>query len=164
MEDANYLMKHSSEIRRPPEAKLKECSTLNPAPAPRHISDSYQQSCSWNIAIKHLTKFPWVGIHSFKGKGSLLCPHLPGKATKLFFSTSSRTVSESPFSTRILRPWFQHQLPSSLRTHHQPSPPGQFSLFGICLVDVFCLLSLCEHFESSWPARLCLLLCSLCGS
>ena len=37
------------------------------------------------IGIRLLTKSPWIGTHSFEVI-SPLCPHLPGKATKLFFS------------------------------------------------------------------------------
>ena len=37
------------------------------------------------IGIKLLTKSPWIGTHSFE-VFSPLCPHLPGKAIKLFFS------------------------------------------------------------------------------
>ena len=35
---------------------------------------------------------PRIGTHSFKGR-NLLCPPLPGKAIKLFVSTSSKTLS-----------------------------------------------------------------------
>ena len=45
-----------------------------------------------------------VGTHGFDSM-SLLCPPLPGKAIKLFFSTSPKTVSKTQFSTSIQRSW-----------------------------------------------------------
>ena len=97
MEDVNCLMKHSSFqreghslitlrtteahqettwgqikgttklIRRPPEARLKECGTC---PHP----DPYQQPCPWSIAIQLLAKSPWVGTHSFWGHEPAVSP------------------------------------------------------------------------------------------
>ena len=97
MEDVNHLMKHSSFQRegyslitsRTTEAhqahsRLKECR-------PCTYPDPYQQPHPWTTAIE-LTKSPQVGTHSFEDM-SLLCPPLPGKAIKLFFSTSPQTLS-----------------------------------------------------------------------
>ena len=82
-------------IKRLPETRLKEC---------RPCTHSYQQSHPWTMAIKLLTKSFWVGHTVFEGR-SLLCPPLPGKAIKLFFSTSSKTLSLRFDSAPVHRGW-----------------------------------------------------------
>ena len=54
------------------------------------------------FAIKLFTKSFWVGSHDFWGV-SLLCPTLPGKAVKLFFSPTPQTLSLRLFSTSAQR-------------------------------------------------------------
>ena len=57
-----------------------------------HTPQSYQQPRPSTTAIKLLTKFSQVGHTVLRGV-SPLCPPLPGKAIKLFFSSSPKTLS-----------------------------------------------------------------------
>ena len=99
-------------IRRLPEARLKKCRSCT-----HH--GPYQQSCPWSIAIKLLAKSPGVGT-SFWGM-STLCPPLPGKAIKLLFSLSPKTLSEIHFGTGTQRLSFCH--------HFLLLNPGKIDIF-----------------------------------
>ena len=77
--------KHKKLIRRPPEVRLKEG---RPCTHP----DPYQQPCPWTIAMKLLTKSPKLDTEFWEARACCV-PPLPGKAIKLFFSTSSKTLS-----------------------------------------------------------------------
>ena len=82
-----WKMKQSSFQRdshglRPFEAILKECTHSNLSSNPTLEP----------ISIKLLTKSSWVGTHSFSGQEPTVSP-FAGKAIKLSFSTSPKTLS-----------------------------------------------------------------------
>ena len=77
--------KEGKRIRRPSEARLKGC---RPCTHP----DPYQQTWPWAAATKLLNNPPGLGHMTFEGT-SPPCRPLPGKAIRLFFSTSHQTLS-----------------------------------------------------------------------
>jgi len=80
--------------------RLKECWPCTHPDPYQHLHLCY---------IKLLTKSFWVETFGFEVM-TLLCPPLPGKAMKLFFSPSPKTlVFNIPFSTGAQRLDFQHQ-------------------------------------------------------
>ena len=87
-------------FKRPPDTRLKEFRLLaQPNP--------FQHPHPWTIAIKILTKSSWVPKYTFFffwGR-SLQCPPLPGKAIKLFFSASPKTLSPSFHLVLMHRGW-----------------------------------------------------------
>ena len=90
MGEVNYLMKHIPEKvpvahhhLRPDDLWVEGMRALHP--------DPYQRPHPWTIWLLPAPP-PQVGIHSFEGINPL-CPPLPGKAIKLFFSTSPKTLS-----------------------------------------------------------------------
>ena len=76
------------------------------------------------IALKHLIKSSWVETHRFGGKEPL-CPILPHKAIKLFFSTSPKTLFLRGNSAQVYRGWdFGIMM---RRVESVPSSPGSTS-------------------------------------
>ena len=99
--------------------QVKEVQTL-------HTPSCYQQLCHWINAIKLLTRSSLMG-HFFMGTHPLF-PPLPGKAIKLFFSTSPQTVrlNSNSLSQTHSAPMWTGQAPaiSILRTNKSTYSQG----------------------------------------
>ena len=152
----NYL-KHSSEIRRPPEARLQEgrpCTHTNPNCIP----------CPWNVVIKLLTKLSWVGAQSFHFAWQ------NNKAILFYFTQNSclrfdlAPVHKSELSASMLL-WARSLLFSLLDTSNNFSLPQVFfflAVLGLCCCAWLLfscqeqgLLSSCSAQASHWSSFSC---------
>ena len=106
MEDVNYLIKLSSFQREAhQETTWGQIKGMQGLHTPRSLSATPPLSHCYKTPHQIL---PSVGHTVLKGM-SPLCPPLPGKAVKLFFSTSPKTVSEIQFGISAERLSFWRQ-------------------------------------------------------
>jgi len=101
MEDANYLMKHSSEkFRRPLEARLKEPQKFNRRTTWGQIKGTqalhtpHHQPYPGSIAVKLLTKCSQVGTHRFPGHEPTMSPFAWQSNKAIHFYFTQNSVSE----------------------------------------------------------------------
>ena len=117
----NRRCQHSSFQRRPPGARLKEPEKLikrSPETGLEESRPCTHRTISAMQPLNHCKKNsspnpPRMRYTASKDK-SPLCPFLPGKATKLFFSILPKTLSEIQFSTGKQRLSSQHHMCSKL--------------------------------------------------
>ena len=79
--------------------------------------DPYQQPHPWTIAVKCLTKFPWVRTHSFWGHEPAVSPFAWQNNKAILFFFTQNSVSEIQSGTSAQMPSFQHECSIVLLYH-----------------------------------------------